>query len=152
VDIKNRHKKDQDIVNRVVGSAFEEVEKFGESAAAQISANVDSSQPDPIAEAMQQKTESEEIEKQNKIDRQRKFIQTQEQLNEELKKVQTEDQEKRRVWNEEVERQFKIVGPGESLEEKPVIPLTSKPKMGQMRGRPGTAKGETGPEIRKSKQ
>lgn len=101
---------------------------------------------------MQQRTEEEEIEKQNILGKQRRFIKTREELDTELQEIRRKHQEQEKAWVEDVDRQFKIVDPGQDMEEKPVIPLTSKPKRGQMSGKPGTAKSETGPEVRKSKQ
>src|SRR3972149_7487178 len=132
-------KKDNDIIFRIANTASEEVEKFGTSVTSQIAGESAVDQPNPIAEAMQQKTEEEEIEKQNLKNKQRKFIQTQEELNEKLKMLQREDEEKKKAWAENVDRQFNIVSPGQSMDEKPALPLSSKPKRGQMPGKPGSA-------------
>lgn len=147
-----KKKFDRDIVNRVIGTATEEVEKIGDSITTQVTGDVSGDQPNPIAEAMQQKTEGEEIEKQNELTKQKKFIRTRDELDAELRELQKKREEQEKVWKEEVERQFKIVDPGEDMQEKPVIPLTTKPKRGQMQGKPGTAKAESGMEVRKSKQ
>lgn len=147
-----KKKDDKDILNRVIGAATEEMEKVGDSISTQITGDANIDQPNPIAEAMQQKTEEEDIGKQNKIDTQKKFIRTREDLDAELRKLKKEREEQNKTWGDEVERQFKIVDPGEGMGEAPVIPLTTKPKRGFIRGKPGTAKGETGPEVRKSKQ
>lgn len=147
----SKKRNDGDITSKVIGGLSEETEKFTESVVGQISGSAETQEEDPIKQAMQQKTEEEEMEKQNKLDKQKKFIRTRQELDDELKQLQQKAAELEKARNEEIERQFKIVDPGESMEEKPVV-LTSKPKRGQMPGRPGTAKGETGMEVRKSKQ
>lgn len=141
----------KDIIGKISDVVSEETEKVGQSITAQIFGDSTES-PNPITEAMQQKTENEEIEKQNAINKQRKFIQTREELDRQLHEIKKHDEEKKKTWSEDVERQFKIVEPGEGMGEKPAIVLTSKPRRGMMRGKPGTAKGETGPEVRKSQQ
>ncbi len=148
-----KKKDDTGFISRVIGAVTEETEKLFDSLVGQVTgdstANAD--QSNPIAEAMQQKTEVEGIEKQNKINRVRKHIRTQEALDNELKMIRQKAMEAEKARAEETERQFKVIDPGESMEEKP-LPLTSKPKRGMMQGKPGTSKGETGPEVRKSKQ
>lgn len=150
--LPSKKKDDRDFINRVIGIASEEAEKVGDSITTQITGDASPDQPNPIAEAMQQKTEEEDLEKQNEITKQKKFIRTREELDNDLKMIQNKNEEQRKAWNEEVDRQFKIVDPGEDMQEKPMIPLTSKPKRGQMKGKPGTAKAESGMEVRKSKQ
>lgn len=140
----------KDIIGKMADAVSEETEKVGESITAQIFGD-NSEQPNPITEAMQQKTEGE-AEKQNDVNIKRKFIRTREELDRQLQEIQKRDEEKKKTWSEDVERQFKIVDPGEGMESKPAIVMTSKPKRGMMRGKPGTAKGETGPEVRKSQQ
>jgi len=144
-------KMNKDFIGRIVGAVSEETEKVGESITRQVLGD-ESEQPSPIAQAMQQKTEEGEIQKRNTVTKQRKFIQTREELNRQLEEIKKHNSEKIKNWSEEVDRQFKIVDPGQGMEEKPSIPLTSKPKRGMMKGKPGTAKGETGPEVRKSQQ
>lgn len=149
-----KKKDDGDVIRKVIGGITEESEKFVDSAVSQVTGRGTdkTDQPNPIAEAMQQKTEADEIEKQNKLNKQRKFIRTREELDNELQKLKQQELEREKQRMEETERRFKIVDPGGGMEEKPVIPLTTKPKRGQMPGRPGTAKGESGPEVRRSKQ
>jgi hypothetical protein len=146
----SKTKSKKDMVGKMADTVSEETEKIGESISTQIFGN-NTEQSNPIAEAMQQKTE-EETEKQNTVNIKRKFIQTREELDRQLHEIQKRDEEQKKTWSEEVDRQFKITNPGEGMEEKPAIPLSSKPKRGMMRGKPGTAKGETGPEVRKSQQ
>lgn len=152
--LQQKKKNSGGVIGTIVDVTSEEVEKFGQSITSQVTGDNNSSadQPDPIVEAMQQKTEEEEIEKHNKLDKLRKHIRTQEELNNELKMLQQKAMEAEKARIQETERQFKIIDPGEGMEQKQAIPLTSKPKRGQMPGKPGTSKGETGPEVRKSKQ
>lgn len=150
--LPSKKKDDRDLINRVIGSASEEVEKIGDSITTQVTGDTSSDQPNPIAEAMQQKTDEQDLEKQNELTKQKKFIRTREELDAELQELKKKRVEQEKAWKEEVERQFKIVDPGEDMQEKPVIPLTSKPKRGQVQGKPGTAKAESGMEVRKSKQ
>ncbi len=151
--LTQKRKVNKDIVGLVINAASEEVEKVGDSVVTQVAGeSASSDQQNPISEAMQQKTEEEETGKQNKINEQKRFLRTREDLDVELRELKKKREEQEKTWSEEAERQFKIIDPGENMVEKPAIPLTSKPKRGQMPGRPGTAKGETGPEVRKSKQ
>lgn len=147
-----KKKEDKDIVNRIIGTASEEVENIGDSITTQVAGDVSGDQPSPITEAMQQKTDEQDLEKQNELTKQKKFIKTREELDAELQELKKKRAEQEKAWKEDVERQLKIIDPGEDMQEKQVIPLTSKPKRGQMQGKPGTAKGETGMEVRKSKQ
>lgn len=151
--LRHKKKNNSGLIGTIGDVTSEEVEKFGQSIASQITGSSESSdQPNPIAEAMQQKTEGDEIEKQNKLNKQRKFIRTRDELDNELMKLKQQEIEKEKARIEETERQFKIIEPGDNIQQKPVIRMSSKPKRGHMQGKPGTSKGETGPEVRKSKQ
>lgn len=143
--------KDGNIIDRVIGTASEEVEKVGQSIGSQVTGEVASEEPNPIVEAMKLSSD-DDPELQNKLNKQKKFIRTREELDKELEEVRRKRQEQEKAWSESVDQQFKIVDPGGNMQEEPAIPLTSKPKRGQMPGKPGTAKGETGMEVRKSKQ
>jgi hypothetical protein len=82
----------------------------------------------------------------------RNFIERREELENELKMLRKKAEDQEKEWNEEVANRMNISEPGKIMNEKTFIPLTTKPKRGQMPGKPGTARGETGPEVRKSKQ
>lgn len=148
-----KSRNDRDFVSRTIGQISEETEKFADSISTQITGNVEGSsdQPNPITEAMQQKTDIPDADKQ-KLSNQKRFIRTREELNNELEMLKRKAMEDEKARLEDTDRQFKIVSPGEDMSEKPALPMTSKPKRGQTPGKPGTSKGETGAEVRKSKQ
>ena len=143
--------KDGNIIDRVIGTASEEVEKVGQSIGSQVTGEAASEQPNPIVEAMQQSSDDDN-EKQNELMKKKKFIRTREEMDRELEEIRRKRLEQEKAWSEGVDQQFKIVDPGENMQAEPAIPLSSKPKRGQMPGKTGTAKGETGMEVRKSKQ
>ena len=147
-----KNNKDIDIANRIAQAASEEIEKIGQSIGTQITGEIPTDQKNPIVEAMEQKTEEVDDEKQTDIKKMQNFIERREELENELKVVKKKAENQEKEWNEGVKDQFNIVEPGSSMEAKTSIPMTSKPKRGQMPGSPGTARGETGPEVRKSKQ
>jgi hypothetical protein len=72
-------------------------------------------------------------------------------LEEEVERYRNLRKEKEKVINEANTTGSNIVKPGEPMF-KPLDIPTSKPSRGRMPGMPGTAKGEAGPEVRKSKQ
>jgi len=145
-------KKDVDLANRIAQAASEEIDKIGESIGTQITGELSTDQKDPIVEAMEQKTEDKGEEKQDNIKKMRNFIERRAELENELKMAGKKAEDKKKEWNENIKHQLNIVEPGSIMNEKTPIPLTTKPKRGQMPGTPGTARGETGPEVRKSKQ
>ena len=144
--------KDIDLANRIAQAASEEIDKIGESIGTQVMGETVNESKSPIVEAMEQKTEDMDEEKQADIKKMRNFIERREELENELKVVRKKAEDQEKEWNENINHQLNIVEPGKIINERTPIPLTTKPKRGQMPGMPGTARGETGPEVRKSKQ
>jgi hypothetical protein len=103
----------------------------------------------PIAEAMQQTTNSI-LTEEDKDKIQAQFMDRTRNLEEEMKKYRKIREEKEKTMNQE-NSSSNIVGPGEPMFKPLEVPI-SKHSRGKLPGMPGTARGETGPEVRKSKQ
>jgi hypothetical protein len=104
----------------------------------------------PITEAMQQLSQPALTdEDKNKLRVQ--FIERTKKLEEDVERYSKLRNEKKKETSEGNTLDSKIVKPGEPMF-KPLNIPTSKPSRGRMPGMPGTAKGEAGPEVRKSKQ
>jgi hypothetical protein len=148
----------QDVLKSTRGRAKEEVEEMAQHVQKQITGGEgedrltkDASQTtSTIAEAMQQSSQPPlSDEEKKKINTQ--FIDRTKKLEEELEsyRKKREDEDKQRWMEGEVSEN--VVGPGEPMSKSLEIPK-SKPSRGKMPAMPGTAKGGTGPEVRKSKQ
>jgi hypothetical protein len=108
-----KRRKDEDMTNRIIGVASEEVENVADSIVTQVAGNA-SAPEGPITEVMQQKPDVEK-EGENEDAKRRKFIRTREELDDDLKKQILENQKKLEDWKSGVEEGFKIVNPGEKL-------------------------------------
>jgi flagellar motility protein MotE (MotC chaperone) len=107
-------------------------------------------QTSPITEAMQQVSKPV-LTDEDKRKLQSQFMERTKKLEEEVERYRNLRKEKEKVINEANTTGSNIVKPGEPMF-KPLDIPTSKPSRGRMPGMPGTAKGEAGPEVRKSKQ
>lgn len=149
-------KKAEDLPTRIIGSFTDELDNIAVSIQEQITGSGTENRENPIVEAMQETSEElkdDKNVKEVKANQAKRFyIRSKAQLEEDLKKIQREDQERLSSWREDIDRQMKIVEPGEEFHGKNVIPLTSKPKRGKMPGMPGTSKSGNGMEVVKSKQ
>jgi hypothetical protein len=150
--------KAKDVAKSVRDRAKEEVEEIAQHAQKQITGGEQEVHPSgnipqatsSVAEAMQQSSQPPlSDEEKKKINTQ--FIDRSKKLEEEIEsyRKKREDEDRQR-WTEG-RTLSNIVGPGEPMSKPLEIPK-SKPSRGKTPGMPGTAKGGTGPEVRKSKQ
>jgi hypothetical protein len=155
--VKKSSTKIQEAVKAAGKRAKEEVEEIAQHTSKQIIGGEDNvhtgvpkqEEPSPVTEAMQQTTQpalSEDEKKKLNL----QFIDRTKKLEEEIEKYRKQrNEENRQRWSGS--QSSRPVGPGEPMYKPLEIPK-SKPARGKMPGAPGTAKGETGPEVRKSKQ
>src|SRR4030042_3782773 len=99
----------------------------------------------PITEAMQQVSKPD-LSDDDKNNIQSQFMERTKKLEEEVKRYRKLRGEKEKETLEENKTDSNIVKPGEPMF-KPLNIPTSKPARGRMPGMPGTARGETGPEV-----
>lgn len=148
-------KKPQNISQRVRARIGDEVNEILKHAESQVAGNPvhpedqshDNNQVSPIAEAIQQTVEPP-LNDEEKVKRQRAFIQRVEKANQELDEIRKKEEEKLKSWAERSDSEMKIVSPGEPIEKGLEIPR-SKPARGKTPTKPGT---EPNIEIRKGQQ